>query len=509
MASLETIFVLLFAAVLLVGIAQKVHVPYPIALVLGGMLIGFIPEVPVINFDPDLILLAVLPPILYYAAYGTAIREFQKNWRDIFSLALGLVVFTTLVIGVLFRWMFPQFSWALAFAFGAIVSPPDAVSATAILRHFSINPRLTALLEGESLVNDASAIVLYKIAVTALLSGSFSLVEGGVDFFREVVVGVSSGLILGLLMQLFSRRYLEPVLAVLFSFTIPYLTFIIANHLGGSGVLAVVVNGLIGARILQTHPSSLRRVLGYATWDIFNVLLNCFVFVLIGLQLRTITKAMTMQQIALYAGYACLTVLAMVAVRMLWVFAEAGIAHIKAKKPLSLRESAIIGWSGMRGIVSLAVAIGLPAALAGRNEVIFMTFVVILITLVIPGLTLPLLIRWLIPGCTKKSEEGKIRALLIKVAQEKLKELQHSKKIAPEEFEFLKNYFITQHRVLENFHAENHLEHVEAARLEVIRSQREILLELWERQEIDDRLLNHMENELDIVEIHIVRGELH
>lgn len=320
--NLQSILLLLFAAVLFVGIAQKFRVPYPIALVFGGTLIGFIPGIPFIEFNPNVILVIVLPPILYYAAFGIAFREFQRNWKDIFSLALGLVVFTTVIIGVIFKGMFPQFPWALCFAFGAIVSPPDAISATTILKRFSLSPRLLSLLEGESLINDATAIVLYRLATLALLSGSFSFAEGGIEFLQVVVGGVILGLGLGFLLQTLSRLYLEPVLGVVFSFTIPYSTYIIANLIGVSGVIAVVVNGLVGSRILLTHHSSLRRVLGYATWDIFIILLNCFVFILIGLQLKNITSVMTIQQMILYSGYAVFIFLVMLVVRFIWVYAQ-------------------------------------------------------------------------------------------------------------------------------------------------------------------------------------------
>lgn len=524
MNSLETIFILLFAAILLVGVAQKIHVAYPIALVLSGAAIGFIPGLHPIYFDPNLILVIVLPPILYYAAFGIAYREFRRNWRDIFSLALGLVVFTTIVIGIIFKWMFPEFSWALAFAFGAIVAPPDAIAATTILKRFAINSRLVSLLEGESLINDASSIVLYKLAVTALLSGSFSLAEGGLEFFQEVFGGIFLGFVLGFLFQLFSRRYLEPVLGVVFSFTIPYITYLTANFLEVSGVLAVVVNGLIGSRILLTHHSSLRRVLGYAAWDIFIILLNCFVFILIGLQLRFITSSMTTKQMVLYTAYAFLIAFAMVVVRMIWVYAKAGISYIKTLKnpksstlcPQILREAALIGWSGMRGIVSLAIAIGLPLTypnglpIDGRNEVIFITFVVILLTLLIPGLSLPILIRWLkIQRFSKNYDQQKIRNHLAQATKEKLHHLLNSKSIDQNEFDFLSTYFISQHRVLEMAHAaENKLENFELARLNVIQSQRKKLLEMWELQEIDDQLLMHFENELDMVEVHIARAEL-
>lgn len=524
MDNLPIIFLLLFAAVLLVGMAQRFHISYPIALILSGTAIGFIPGLPAINLHSHVVLMIVLPPILYYAAFGTAFREFQRNWKDIFSLALGLVIFTTFIVGVLFKWMFPAFPWALAFAFGAIVSPPDAISATAILKQFPISPRLTTLLEGESLVNDASAIVLYKLAVVALLSGSFSWTTGGLDFLQEVVGGIILGLAFGFALQLLSRRYLEPVLGAVFSFTIPYTTYIIANFLDVSGVIAVVVNGLVGSRIIPTHSSSLRRVLGYATWDIFIIFLNCAVFILIGLQLKNIASVMTIQQMQLYTGYALLISLTMVIVRFIWVYARSAISYIKALyNPHSakvcdqiLRESAIIGWSGMRGIVSLAVAVALPRTFAdgspieGRNEIIFITFVVIMITLLIPGLTLPTLIRWLkIAHHSNHHELQLTRKQLAKIAEEKLKYFLKKEKLNLREFNLLNNYFISQYRVLQMSQTINDkIQNVELIRKKVVRFQHRQLIKMWEQKQIDDIIFTRLEEELDLVEVHVARAEL-
>lgn len=523
MENLEIIFFLLFSAVLLVGIAQKIHVPYPLILILGGAAISFIPGIHNIYFNPNLVLMIFLPPILYYSAFGIAFREFQRNWTNIFSLALGLVALTTLVIAILFKWIFPQFPWALAFAFGAIVSPPDAIAVTSILKRFSINSRLTTLLEGESLVNDASAIVIYKIALVALMTGSLSFAEGSFEFFYVVLGGIAVGLVLGLLFQLFSKRYLEPVLGVVFSFTIPYVTYIVADILDVSGVLAVVVNGLIGVRILHKHHSSLRRLLGYAVWDIWIVLLNCLVFILIGLQVRTIAEEMSVKQIIIYSGYALLIAFVMVVVRMIWVYGRAALLYVRAMHrhdasrvcPQILRESAIIGWAGMRGIVSLAVALALPFSLPdgtpleGRNEVIFITFMVILITLLIPGLTLPALIRRLKLISTDKEEnEKRVRKQLAQHANEMLDAFYEAKMINQQEYRFLKSYFHSQLKVLQLAHEENDQSSIESTRQKVIHSQREKLIEIWSQNELDDQLLTHLENELDMLETHIARGNL-
>lgn len=522
MDNFQMFVLLMFSAAILVGIAQKIHIPYPIALVLGGTAIGFYPTEHAISFDPGLILVIVLPPLLYYAAFGISYREFKRNWRDILSLSLGLVVFTTLIIGVLFKWIFPEFPWALAFTFGAIVSPPDAIAATTILKRFTISNRLLTILEGESLVNDASALVLYRLGVVALLSGLFSFSEASVEFVKIVSGGIAVGLVLGYLLQHFSRRFLEPVLGVVFSFTIPYITYFLADSLGVSGVLAVVVNGLVGSQVLIRHYSSLRRILGYATWDIFVILMNCFVFILIGLHLRSFTSVMTWKQLGLYTWYAFVITLALIAVRMIWVYAKSGVSYVNAKKnpktskhcPQILREAALIGWSGMRGIVSLTAALALPLTLPngmpleGRHEVIFITFIVILLTLLLPGLTLSSVIQWLkIHPQTEHHILLQVRRELTKVADETIHRWHSLKTITDEEFEFLKGYVHLEKQALAVL-GQKKMQNLEIARSLVIKEKRRKLFEIWERLEIDDRLLSQLEHELDLEETHLARAEL-
>lgn len=518
------IFILLLSAVILVGFAQRIKVPYPIILILGGVAISFIPGIDRVYFDPNLILTIFLPPILYYSAFGISFREFQRNWTTIFSLAIGLVAFTTLVVGVIFKWLFPQFSWSLAFAFGAIISPPDAISVASILKRFSINSRLITVLEGESLINDAFAIVIYKITIFALITGSLSLSWGIWDFFYVAIGGAFVGFALGLLFQEFSKRYLEPVLGVVFSFTIPYVTYILAEILGVSGVLAVVVNGLIGSRIIHSHHSSLRRILGFAVWDVLIILLNCFVFILIGLQVRVIAEEMSFHQIINYSGYALLIAFTMIAVRLVWVYGRAAIFYIQALHhqnssklcPQILQEAAIIGWAGMRGIVSFALALALPFTLPngmpleGRNELVFITFLVILLTLLIPGLTLPSLIHWLkLQSINANNNEQNIRNLLAQHAKEKINFLFENKTINQKEYRFLKSYFHIQHKVLEISHeAEQNLSNMELARRKIIQFQRSKLIELWKKRQIDDTLVNHFESELDMLETHTARAAL-
>lgn len=524
MDSVQTLIVLIFLAAILVGIAQKIRVPYPVALILGGTAIGFMPGLKAISIDPNLILVIVLPPILYYASFGISFREFKRNWKEIFSLALGLVVLTTLVIGVIFKWLFPEYPWALAFAFGAIVSPPDSVATTTIMKRFAISPRLLAIVEGESLINDASALVLYKLAVAAILSGAFSLTEASFEFFKIVSGGTIIGLVLGFLLQNLSRRYLDPIVGVLFSFTIPYVTYILADYLGVSGVLAVVVNGLIGSRILAKHQSSLRRVLGFAFWDIFIILMNCFVFILIGLQLRRFVSVLTPKQIMVYSTYAILITLALIVVRLIWVYSKSGIAYVYALTspkasslcPKILREATIMGWSGMRGIVSLAAALALPYTypngmpIEGRDQVIFITFAVILLTLLLPSSTLAYLIKLMkIDHHEDHHQAHQARKLLVEVAEEKIKHLHEAKNLTDKEFNFLAGYFSLQRYAFEiSTSTLKKMSNLEVARLKVFQAQRNALLKMWERQEVDDKLFRQLEHELDIEESHSARAEL-
>ncbi len=526
MGSFQLLVGLMAIAILLVGIAQKLRLPYPIILVIGGAILGFIPGLPPVYFDPNLILVVVLPPILYYAAFWISFREFKERLRDILSLALGLVVATTVFVGLSFKWLFPDLPWALAFVFGATVSPPDAASATVILKRFTIRSSLLTTLEGESLINDASALVLYRLGVAALLSGVFSLSEGMLEFGRITLGGICVGLISGFILQRFSRRFLDPIVGVVFSFTMPYIVYISADLIGVSGVLAVVINGLIGARILIKHHSSLRRVVGYSSWDIFVILLNCFVFILIGSQLRIVTEGMTAEEMVRYTGYGIFFTIVLIAVRMAWVYAKQGIDYIRASRqpkkvaqcPMILRDAALLGWSGMRGIVSLAAALALPETLPdgmplpGREVVIFITFIVILLTLIIPGLTLPTVIRWLkIHHCPDSdSSTSHTRKLLVKAAEDEIQRLFSQGKLSEEDRIFLSMYINARHRIWEMAQPplESNPHQLELARQKVLQAQRTCLLQIWERGELDDRLLGMLERELDVEETHFTRALL-
>lgn len=521
MDSLQTLVLLMSLAVIIVGIALKLRIPYPLGLVMGGAILGFTPGLSEIHYDPNFVLIIVLPPTLFYAAYSIPFKEFKKNIGTVLWMALGLVLVTTLAIGLLFKWLFPSLPWTLAFTFGAIISPPDAIAATAILKRFAISQRLLTVLEGESLINDATGLVLYKLGVIALLSGTFSLGDAGIEFVKIAGGGILVGVITGFVLHGFSSFFFNPVLAVIFSFLIPYLTYLIADSLEVSGVLAVVLNGLIGSRMLLTRFSSLTRVMGWASWDIVVILLNCFVFILIGLQLRGIIERLTLEKTLLYFGYGALITAATIFVRFLSVSTRRGIRYWLGKNSeqnlkQNLREIFILSWSGMRGIVSLTIVLALPltlndgSPLPGRDIVIFLTFVVIFLTLLIPGLTLAPLLHYLNIHTSSVGEDTKeLRQDLIKIATEELKELRSEENLNDEEYEFLLNYIHMRHRILEIVSGplgESH--RVEIARHQVIRKKRERLLELWQKNEINDRLFDIIERELDLEDAHQARAEL-
>src|SRR5438034_233593 len=288
MILLEVLLFLLLCALALGWASRRFGLPYPIALVVGGGLLGFIPRLPQLDFDPQFLLVLVLPPILYQAALLTSWRDFKANLRTISLLAIGLVLATTLVVGAALKALIPEIPWAAAFVFGAIVSPPDAVAATAILSRLNMPRRIVTVLEGESLVNDASGLVLYKLAVAAVLSGTFSLADASIEFVLISAGGIAIGMLLGGLFVLLHRYLGDPFIEVLLSLSVPYMAYVLAESVGASGVLAVVAAGLLRGRYSPAMVSAEMRILARSVWNILVFMLNSLIFILIGLQLSGI-----------------------------------------------------------------------------------------------------------------------------------------------------------------------------------------------------------------------------
>lgn len=432
------IIVLLFTVVVAaVLFARKVALPYPAVLVLVGLALSFIPHLPEVRLDPNVVFYFFLPPLLYPAALFTSWRDFRANLRAITLLAIGLVLFTMVVIAWVAHSIIPGLPWAAAFALGAIVSPPDAVAATSIIRRLPVPHRIVTILEGESLVNDATALIGLKFAVAAVLTGQFSLGLASAQFVWAAVGGIGFGLLVGFAIRGVHRHLDDPPIQITISLLTPFLAYLPAERMHASGVLAVVTAGIYLGWYSPLIVSARYRLQAFAFWEIVVFLINGFVFTTIGFQLPGIWHSLQSESFALPITKGLLVSLAVILVRIAWVFPGAYLPFWLSKKVCASepfppwRRVALIGWSGMRGVISLAAAFALPFALPngepfpGRDYILFLTFCVIVTTLVFQGLTLPVLINKLgIAGDGSTDEEERTaRVEANKAAIELLKQL--------------------------------------------------------------------------------------
>src|SRR2546423_5156338 len=318
--AIELVFLLLFAATGLAVLARRLRIPYPILLVIGGLLLGLVPGLPQVALPPDLVFLLFLPPILFGAGYFTSIRDFKANLRPITLLAVGLVVTTTVVVAIVVHGLVPGLGWAPAFALGAIVAPPDAVAATAIFQRLGVPRRVISILEGESLVNDATALVIYRAAVFVAVGGSVSLLGLAGNFVLAAVGGVVVGVALGTVVGRVMTKLDDPVFSVVISFLAPVAIYLPAELLGLSGVLATVAAGIVLGRNASRNMSSEVRIAGQATWQVLLFLINGAAFILIGLQLRTVLAGLGDRPPAELVGLAVAVSVTVILVRIAWVF---------------------------------------------------------------------------------------------------------------------------------------------------------------------------------------------
>ncbi|AYZ34968.1 Na+/H+ antiporter [Chryseobacterium indologenes] len=397
---------LLLIVMLLVMLAQKIKIAYPIFLVLAGLGISFIPGVPVLKLDPDIIFLIFLPPLLYEAAWYTSWNDFWKWKRPISLLAFGLVFLTSLVVAYASQALIPGFTLALGFLLGGIVSPPDAVAATTVLKGLKVPKRTIAILEGESLINDASSLIVFRFALAAVMTGIFSMQEATGQFFLVAGMGIVVG-ILGAHIFYAVHRFLPTTPAIDAALTVmtPYILFLSAEHFHFSGVMAVVSGGLfMSFRAHEMFKTGTTRINMTGVWNTLIFVMNALVFVLIGLELPDIVNGLGEISVVKGIEYGLIISCIVIVVRLLWIYP---VAHIprwlseKARRDPSpgWKNPLIIGWAGMRGVVSLATALSIPVMMNSqaefpmRNLIIFITFVVIFVTLVFQGLTLPLIIK--------------------------------------------------------------------------------------------------------------------
>jgi monovalent cation/hydrogen antiporter len=405
-------------------LAGTIRVPYPILLVLGGLVLGFLPGVPPAELPPDLVLVLFLPPLLYQTAFFSSPRDLRADTRAITLLAVGLVLATMSAVAAAAHTVVGGLPWAAAFTLGAIVAPTDPLAATAIARRLGVPRRLVTVLEGESLVNDASALVAYRLAVAAVVAGSFSLWGAGLQFVGRGIGGVAIGLAVGWLIAEARRRIEDPVVEIVLSVVTGYAAYLPAELMGASGVLAAVTAGLyVGWRAPElASPST--RLLGFSFWEVLVYLLNAVLFVLVGLQLHPILTGVSGSSAAVLLGQAALVSAVVIAVRIVWGFTVPYLVRALDRRPaqrarrVGARERLVASWSGMRGAVSLAAALALPLETSTgqpfpqRNLIIFVTFGVIFATLVLQGLSLPWLIRRLGLHRDDSEEQEELRGRL-------------------------------------------------------------------------------------------------
>ncbi|MEO6022050.1 MAG: Na+/H+ antiporter [Burkholderiales bacterium] len=510
------IIALMLCGVGLAWLALRLRIPYPIALTLGGIALGFAPGLPKLPLDPNLILVIFLPPILYPAALLTSWRDFSRAIRPISFLAIGLVITTTLLVGIALKFLVPDIPWAVAFTFGAIISPPDAVAATAILGRMKLSRRTVTILEGESLVNDATGLVLYKFAVAAALSGAFSPIAATGQFIGVALGGIIIGAAIGYLFVVLHRQLHDALIEIMLSLTLPYTAYLLAETLHVSGVLAVVAAGLLRARHAPEVFSAETRLLGRSVWNLIVFVLNCVIFIMIGLQLPSILSALGHYSWQDLLWWGCAISIVAMAIRMVWVFPSAYIPRLLSKRIRNREDRppwqlvTLIGWCGMRGIVSLAAALALPVAGADstafpyRDLIIFLTFCTIVATLVLQGLTMPPLIRWLKIGGDWRTydEERKARAQIAQAALRTFDEYTQEHSIPHTSVERLREEY--QQR-LESLHPTRLLQTTQQdtlhhLRLVLIGAQRKELIKQWKLQKIGDETLHEIEHELDLEE---------
>jgi monovalent cation/hydrogen antiporter len=404
----ETELLLLTLMVAVAGLtilARSVGVPYPILLVLGGLGLGFVPGLPEIRLPPDVVLVLFLPPLLYYAAFFSSPRDLRADARAITMLAVGLVLATMCAVALTAHALIGGLPWAAAFALGAIVSPTDPLAATTIARRMGLPRRIVTLLEAESLVNDATALVAYRIAVAAATGGSFVVWEAGLRFVAGVAGGVAVGLTVGWLVAHIRRRLDDPPVEIVVTLLTGYAAYLPAEWIGASGVLATVTVGIYVGWQAPALATATTRLLGFSFWEVLVYLLNAVLFILVGLQLHPILGGLSGRSGASLLGLAVLVSAIVIAVRIAWGFTVPYLFRVLDRRPRAVarrigpRERLVVGWSGMRGAVSLAAALALPTEGTGgqpfpeRNLIVFLTFAVIFATLVLQGLTLPVLIR--------------------------------------------------------------------------------------------------------------------
>jgi len=510
---------LLVSAAALLLLADPLRIPYPILLVLGGLALGFAPGVPNVTLPPDAVLIGILPPLLYSSAFNTGLRELRRNLRPISLLAIGLVAVTTVMVAAVAHYMI-DLSWPAAFVLGAVVSPTDPLAATTIARRLGVPRRAVAIIEGESLVNDGTALVLYKFAVAAVLTGSFSLLDAAGSFIWSVLGGIAVGLVIGRAIRFVRRRVFNPPLEVTIAFLTGYFVFLPASAIGASGVLAVVTAGVYMGWHTPELTTVDTRLQGAGFWTIFSFLLNALLFGLVGLQLQPILDELHGRSWQELVGYAALVWAVVLLVRIAYGYP---IAYIPRWVSASLRERdpappwqfvAFISWAGMRGGVTLAAALAIPlttdsgAPFPDRSLIVFLAFCVVLATLVVQGLSLPGVVRLLgleDDDSMDVREEAKARIHAAEAAIERLDELVDEGWVRSDTAErarglynFRSNRFRARLDEEDDGEIEERSLQYQRLRRELLDAERGAVLALRNEGKISDEVMQRVERDLDL-----------
>lgn len=397
----ETLLALMLGAVLLSILAQRAGLPYPTLLALAGAGLSLMPGLPSISLPPDLILALFVAPILLDAAHDMSFRDLRRNWRPVLSLVVIAVGITTIAVAITARWFIPEMPWAAAVALGALLAPPDAVAALAVMRQVQPPRRIRTVIEGESLLNDASSLLIYRLAVASVAAGGFDVADAVPAFLLVAVGSIVVGWCLARLIARLLRRVTDVASTTILQFVSTFGIWLLAERLHLSGVITVVTFGLTAARASTTLMPAIVRVSSFATWETVTFVLNVLAFLLVGLQLRSVSSSLQDGQMAIMIGPALAILGVVIVVRLIWVFAYRAFPKGPSSAPRfssaaeSFKASLVVGWSGMRGIVTLAAALALPQDFPSRDFILLTAFVVVLGTLVVQGLTLKPLLMWL------------------------------------------------------------------------------------------------------------------
>ena len=515
------IFGLLAGIVAFAFLAHLVHVPYPITLVLGGTAIGFIPGIPSVELDPELVLLIFLPPLLYGAAFFTSLRDLRRNARPIALLAIGLVLGTMAAVALIAHYVI-GLDWDVAFVLGAIVSPTDAVAPAEIMRRVGAPRRLVAVVEGENLTNDWTALILYRVAVAAVVSGSFSLLDASVEFVLSGVGGLAIGLAAGWVIRQIRRRLDDPPTEITISLLSGYAAYLPAEELGFSGVIAAVTVGVYMGWYTPELTTPLTRIQSMSVWEILTFLLNAVLFLLVGMQLPNIIDDLSGESAGQLLLWGALVSATVIVVRMGWGFTVTYLLRVidrraaQRARRVGPRERIVVGWAGMRGAVALAAALAVPlrtdsgAPFPERDLIIFLAFVVILVTLVGQGLTLGPLINRLgvVDDGEEEREEIAARIRLAQAALARLEELEGADWVRDETLGRVRALYDYRRRRFEarTDGDERYEERTDAYRrlmYELFEAQREELVGMRNALDISDEVRRRIERELDLEESRI------